>query len=326
MVRPQFRKSVAAMVAAMALVSAACSSGGGGGSSSAAIGPPEKTNILVAAVPTSDSAGLYIAQARGLFAQEGLHVTIEPAISGKTVLSAQLAGKIDVTLGNYVSYILAEANGAKLRILAAGSVMAPNVQEIMVPANSKITAAAQLAGKRIAVNVTGNIGTLLIDSVLSNNAILPGPNTVKFVPMPFPDMAQALATGKVDAAWMSEPFVSEAEMAIGAQPIADADTGVTQNLPIAGYVVTQAWAHKYPNTAARFQQAIEEGQQLANTDSGAVNLGIIKYAHVPQGAAAITANPAFPVKLDPVSIQRIANLMLQFGMLQKNFDTSAMTH
>src|ERR1039458_8026394 len=84
---------VAGAIAVAALLAPACSSGGG----TAAPAGLEKTNLTVAAVPALDSAGLYIAQQRGLFAAEGLHVTIVPAISSATVIAAQLAGKYDVT-------------------------------------------------------------------------------------------------------------------------------------------------------------------------------------------------------------------------------------
>src|SRR5262249_17504272 len=81
---------------------------GGGGARGGARAPAvEKTDLTVGAVPVADSAALYIAQRRHLFAAEGLHVKIVPVVSGATAISGQLAGKFDVVLGNYVSYILA---------------------------------------------------------------------------------------------------------------------------------------------------------------------------------------------------------------------------
>lgn len=328
MVRPQFRRAVAALVAVAAMAAAGCSSLGSGSGSSAAApgGPPEKPDITVAAVPTLDSAGLYIAQDKGFFRQQGLHVRIIPADSSATVLRAQEAGKIDISAGNYVSYIQAAASGTKLRILAAGSVMGPNFQMLMVPANSAITNPAQLQGKRVAVNVIGNIGSLLIDSVLDNNAAWPPQQQVNLVKVPFQDMAHALQTGQVQAAWMPEPFVTEAEETIGAQPLADMDAGTTQNLPIEGYVATQAWVHKYPGTAAAFERALREGQQVASTNTAAVDQGLVRYAGVQANIAPITSPPSFPLVLDQPSIQRVANLMLQFGLLGRGYDTAALTH
>jgi NitT/TauT family transport system substrate-binding protein len=68
---------------------------------------------------------------------------------------------------------------------------------------------------------------------------------------------------------MVEPFVTYAEMT-GAEPLADTDSGATQNLPIAGYMVTQSWEQKYPGTAAAFRRALLEGQRIASVSKPAV--------------------------------------------------------
>lgn len=326
MLRPHLRWPAAALAALVAVLAAGCSKAGGPVGAPPA-GSPEKTHLVVAAVPTNDTAGLYIADERGFFRQQGLSVKIVPAVSSGTVIKQQLAGKYDVTFGNYVSYILANVTEhAKLKILAPGSVMGPNLQMIMVPGNSPITSVAQLKGKRVAVNVDNNIGTVLVDSVLTNNAILPSPQNIHYVPIPFPQMVSALERHQVDAAWMPEPFVTEAEETIGAQPLADADQGVTQNLPIAGYAVTQAWEQKYPKTAAAFKRAVLEGQRVAAANREAVAQAVAKYAHVPLGTAAILSPVTYPPQLDPTSIQRVADLMLQFNLIPQGYSTYPMTH
>lgn len=283
-------------------------------------GPAEKPDITVAAVPSFDAAGLYIAQRRGFFAQEGLHVKIVPAISAETVIGSQLAGKIDITFGNYVSYILAMANqGARLHLLSPGTVVAPSTQMIMLPAGSGIQNVAQLAGKRIGINAENNIGTLLVDSVLRLNAV--PLSSVKYVAIPFPLMVRALQRHQIDAAWLPEPFVTNAEEAVGAQPLADTDAGLVQNVPLVGYVCTRAWLKKYPRTAAAFVQAIAKAQRIASQDTAAVQQSA-KYLGITQQTATIVPAPQFQLKIDPSSIQRVADLMLQFGILQVEFRTS----
>src|SRR5258705_1312858 len=235
-----------AALVGLGLLAAGCSGGGGG---SGAPGGLEKTNLVVAAVPAMASAGLYIAQDRGLFAAEGLHVTILSATSGPTAIAKQLAGQYDVTVGNYVYYISKNGTAKKatdFRVLEPGSIMQAGNQEIMVPRGSSINTVADLAHKRIAVNALDNIGTLLVKSVLTDNAVDPA---VTFVPMKFSDMSKALVSGQVDAAWMTEPYVTEDEQSIGAVPLADSNQGTTQNMPVAGYMVTANWLKKNPNTA-----------------------------------------------------------------------------
>jgi NitT/TauT family transport system substrate-binding protein len=317
---------LAALVGLGGLLAAGCSGGG----SSAAPGGLEKTNLRVAAVPAVDSAGLYIAQQRGLFAAQGLHVSIVPAVSGKTTITKQLAGVFDVTSGNYVSYILANADpqaaglkkAANFRVLSPGSIMESNNQDIMVPAHSGIQTVSDLAGKTIAVNVTHNIGQLLVSSILSDNAV--PASRVRFVPIQFPDMARALQEGKVTAAWMPDPFISESEETVGAVPLADSNQGTTENLPIAGYMVTASWLKKYPNTAAAFRRALVQAQTIATNDPAAVQQGMEAFAKVPAISAAVEANPQFPTKMNATLLGRLASLMLHFNMIGQAYNVDQM--
>jgi NitT/TauT family transport system substrate-binding protein len=311
-----------AALVGLGLLAAGCSGGGGG---SAAPGGLEKTNLVVAAVPAMDSAALYIAADRGLFAAEGLHVTILKTESGATAIGSQLQGKFDVTAGNYVSYI--RTNGAlkhptDFRVLAPGSIMQAGNQEIMVPPHSGITTVSKLVGKSIAVNVQNNIGTLLVSSVLTDNAVQVAHG--QFVAIPFQDMANSLKNHTVDAAWMPEPFVSQAEESIGAVPLADSNQGSTQNMPISGYMVTANWLKKYPNTAAAFRTAILKAQAIAGTSPAAIQQGMVKFAGTTQQTAAIANAPEFPTQDSAVLLQRLSDLMLRFGMLQQKYSVSQM--
>jgi NitT/TauT family transport system substrate-binding protein len=308
-IRPLLRIPAAAAV--VALLATGCASADG----SAAPTVLEKSNLLVYAVPAADAAGLYIAQQEGLFAAEGLHVTIKPAISSETVFQEQLAGKIDVTMGAYPSYIQADAeHHADLEILAAGSIMTPHCQEIMVPAGSPIRTIQDLKGKTIGVNAPFNIIQLLVSALLRDNGV--PVKDVHFKYIAFPLMAHDLQTHVIDAAAMPEPFVTAAEESIGAQPLADMNAGAAQSLPIAGYVVTKAWAQKYPRTAAAFLKALDEAQRIADTNPKAVEKALVAYSPgVNATAAAVMAVPAFPLNTDAVLIQRVADLMQQFGYL-----------
>jgi NitT/TauT family transport system substrate-binding protein len=319
---------LAALVGLSGQLAVGCS--GGGASSSAAPGGLEKTDLRVAADPAVDSAGLYIAQQRGLFAAEGLRVTIVPAVSGKTTINKQLAGAFDVTSGNYVSYILANADpqaaglskAADFRVLAPGSIMEENGQDIMVPPGSHIKTVSELAHKTVAVDVTDNIGQLLVSSVLSDNAV--AASTVKFVPIQFQDMSHALQDHQVDAAWESQPYITEAEENVGAIPLADSNQGTTENLPISGYMVTSSWLKKYPNTAAAFRRALVKAQTIAAKDPAAVQQGMEAFAKVHPEIAAVEASPQFPTQMSAALLARLEQLMLHFNMIGQAYDVHQM--
>jgi NitT/TauT family transport system substrate-binding protein len=309
-----------AVVAAVATAGLLCGGCARGGAQAAAL---EERDVTVGAVPVADSAALYIAEQRHLFAAQGLHVKIVTVVSGATAIAGQRAGKFDVVLGNYVSYILADAHGDKFRVLAPGAADSPNDSMLMVPPGSPIQRVAQLKGATIGVNALNNIGTLVVTSVLYDNGIYVKRDHVHFKAIPFPEMSHALLTHQIDAAWMVEPFVTYAELA-GAETIADTDSGATQDFPLGGYMVTQSWERTHPRTAAAFRRALLAGQKIASANPPAVWDGLERFAKMPSSTADLIALPAYPLTIEADTLQRIAYLMTTFGMLSHLFNTGQM--
>jgi NitT/TauT family transport system substrate-binding protein len=304
-------------VAASAALAAGCSSNTGTADYSALT----QQNITVAASPAVDLAGLYIAQDDGLFARQGLHVTIEQLPSSQ-VVTAQLKGQVEISAQSYLPYIEAQAAGARFRILAEASTLTPGTRMLVVAAASHITSIAGLARQKIGVNGINSIGTLLTSALLQENGI--SPDKVKFItdPKGYPAMPGQLQTGSWGAALLAEPYVTIAEQHYGDQELADMDQGATENFPMDGYVATQAWAEKYPKTAAAFARAIGEGQLIADTRPLAVQTAIAKYDGLSSTVTAVMALPGFPTgPVQVQSIQRVADVMLQFGALSKQYST-----
>lgn len=284
----------------------------------------EKPDLTVGAIQSTTAAGLYLAADHGFFTAAGLHVKIVPTTGSGPAMTELLNGTIDINFGNYVSFVEAEAeNVARLRILAEGNNASAHQEEIVVPKGSPVTSVAGLRGKTIAVNALANVGTLLVSGVLADNMV--PVSSVKFTAIPFPDMTAALTAHRVDAAWMVEPFLTQAEISAGVKSIADTDQGATENFPISGYVTTQAWAQRYPRTAAAFTAALDRGQVLADTNRAAVERVLTKYIKVTRQAATLVVVGNYPQgAVDAVQIQRVANVMHQFGVLKKPFDVAPM--
>jgi NitT/TauT family transport system substrate-binding protein len=142
--------------------------------------------------------------------------------------------------------------------------------------------------------------------------------------MQFPDMAKALQEGKVAAAWEADPFITESEENVGAIPLADSNQGSTENLPIAGYMVTASWLKKYPNTAAAFRRALVKAQTIATNDPAAVQQGMEAFAKVPAISASVEASPQFPTQMNAALLVRLEQLMLHFNMIGQSYDVSQM--
>lgn len=312
-------RSLLAWIIGVTVLAAGCSSGAGSAALTSAVPKPEEPDITVAAIPAVDLAGLYIAQDRGLFARQGLHVTIVPVPSSQSVITEQLAGKVDISAGSYVAYLAAQAAGARFRILAEASILSPGTRALVVPGNSRISTVSQLAGHTIGVNGVNSIGPLLISALLSAHGVSPA--KVRFVTVPggFPAIPGQLQDGAWDAAFLAEPYITAAGQQYGQLVLADLDQGAVTNLPVDGYVATQAWARVHPATAAAFTRAIEQGQAIANSDIPAVQAIMARNDGLPPEVTGSMALPSsYPVgRVEQVGIQRVAAVMLRFGVLSQ---------
>lgn len=320
--------------AAVAMMAAGCSSIGGSSSSgssdnastmsamnSMSFGPPEKTTVNVGVVPAMDSAGFFVALHEGLFQKEGLTINYTPATSSETAVREQIGKNptLDISAGNYVSYIQEAMKGAPIEVVAEGSIMQQGSQVIFTTPGSGIKSLAGLEGHTVGVNAPGNIDYLLTASVLQENGVRLRDVSFPNSPIAFPNMANVLKSGEIQAAVMPEPFASTGEQTGGLQEVADLNQGATQNFPVEGYVVSKQWATQNPNTLHRFLAALEAGQDIADTNRAAVEQAFESLKSpqdgqvAPQIAAVMSLN-TYPIGIDPTRLQRVSNVMFQFNL------------
>ena len=307
-------------VIGLAALAAGCTSSPGGSNQP---GGPEKTSIVVGAVPAADAAGLYLAQQRGFFAAAGLHVKIVNIVSAEDAIKTQVSGGFDVTLGNYVSYIEADAEqNAGLRIIAEGSVMQPANQELVTLPGSRITTLARLKGATLAVNVRNNIGTILIGSALE--AIGLPLRDVKLVPIPFPhddDRAQGSRGQRgVDARAVPE-FRRAADRRGGdLRPGPGRDGGLPHRRlcrhPGLGAEIPPDGGRLHPRPGAG------PGRGRLRPRRRRTGRGDIPGRVTADGRG--HGGPQFPLGVDRARLQRVADAMQRFGLIQQTFNVSQM--
>lgn len=280
----------------------------------------EKTTLTVGVLAIADVAALYIAEQQGFFKAEGLTVKPEILQSTAVTIPKLLSGSMDLGLANYFSILSAQStNAGSFRFVADTYEAKNDVFNIMVPKDSKIQTVKDLAGKKVSVASPNSIGTLAVGSQLKVAGLDPL-NGVKYIPLPFPNVPAALKSGQIDAAWLTEPFLTNVQKEFGARKIADTMTGAMADFPIAGWGTTEAWTKKNPKTMAAFQRAILKGQQVAAADRKAVEKVLPSYTKITPDVAAVINLGAYPTSLNAQRIQRVADLMLEYGYLKTKMD------
>lgn len=321
--RGSFR-AVGLLAAGMAtLLTAGCGLFGGDSENDAApdttkpSGPLETTTIKVGLMLGLDCSGAQIALEKGFFKEEGL--TVEPTTvrSGAVAIPMLASGELDVTFGNWVSFMKAHsAKAPEMRFISESYIATPNSNFALITGpNSGVNGVKDLVGKTVAVNAKGNINELLIRAVFQANDI--DFESINLVEMGFPDMAGALAAGTIDAASLIDPFTVDAQQKIGAKIVVDlTGKGATENFPVAGFAASADFAKKNPNTIAAFQRALLKGQQLAG-DRKNVEEALPKFAQMDPETAAIVRIGQYPTTIDKKRLQRVSDLLDTYGMLPK---------
>jgi len=320
MTRTLRRRAFVAGVA-VALTLTGCGGGDETASSTASAGGLEKTTIKVGVLPIPDPVALFIANKKGFFKEEGL--TVEPVIitGGAAAIPQVENGSLDISQTNYVSTFSAVEAGKKLKLVADMYQAAENNFNIMVPKDSPIKTVADLKGKTILVNNLRNIATLAVTTQLKVAGLTE--KDVNFAEKPFPEMGNAIKSGQADAGWITEPFITATQSQLGFRKLADTMTGETENLPIAGWMATDEWVAKHPKTLAAFQRAISKAQEVASSDRKEIEAMLPEYTKIDAQTASVITLGTFPSELNADRLQKVADLMLEYGYLKKPIDVKS---
>ena len=320
------------VVSAVALLAVVSGCGLLGGSeekptdTAAAPGKVEKAKITLGLLPILDVASVHVAIKKGYFREEGLEVEPKIIQGGAAAIPGLINGELDISFGNWVSFFGAEAKEAAksvdgLKLVSDGYQAKPEMFLILAKADSPIKSPKDLEGKTIAINTFRNIAELTAKATLEANDV--DPAKVTFKEFPFPDMEAAVQNGAVDAAFMVEPFISRAQRTSGQITVLDAASGPTADIPIAGYATSGKFVKENPNTVAAFQRAMAKGQRDA-ADRPTVEPLLVEYAKVDKETASLVHFGEFPTTLDATRLQRVAQLMRTYGLLEKDFDVKPM--
>jgi NitT/TauT family transport system substrate-binding protein len=293
----------------------------------AATVPPEQRTITVDSVPAVEEGGLYVAQAQGFFARQGLRVKIKSITAGEAGIPDLQTGRAQLVAGNYVSFILAQMAGkwgatpktvkpVNMRIIAAGSEIQPGTEALYVMPGSKFQTVAKLAKAhaRVGLDAANDVGDVMMGALLAGNGYRLSAVRQVIPKAGFPALLSMLQTGKVDAAWLPQPLAETAEQQFGAVPIADFDQGSVQGFPFTGYLGTAQWVRDHPSTVAAFLRALDEGQRLADTNRSAVESAMEEYTGIKPIVAATMAIDTYPLDMDVPQLQRVADSMFEFGL------------
>jgi NitT/TauT family transport system substrate-binding protein len=308
-------------VAAVLLVAAGCGSSGGESGGGASGGAQQ---VKVGIIPILDVAPIYLGKQKGFFSSRNIELTLESGQGGAAIVPGVVSGQFQFGFSNVTSLLIARSRGLPLKVVSNGVASTGRDKADfggVVVKDASIRTAADLAGKRVAVNTLKNIG----DSTIRASVRKAGgdPSSIRFVELPFPDMPAALQAGRVDAIWVVEPFLS-ASLGQGGRLVASNYVDTAPNLTVAVYFTSEKLIKDDPDLVKRFTEAMTESLAYADAHPDEARQVLTTYTQIDEAVIKDLTLPKWPPEINRASVETLAKLAVQDGLVSRQPDLAAL--
>lgn len=289
----------------------------------------QAVKLRVSTIPIIDTAGLQIAMAKGFFKEQGLEIDTTPTAGGAAGLPALAAGQVQIAFSNIISTVLAVKQNLGFLIISGGSGTGdapPDLAGIVTKPGAGLKTGKDFEGKTIAVNTRNNIIWLYARAWVKKTG--GDPDKVTYLEVPFPQMIDAVRGGRVDGAFVVEPFFSAGQASKAVELVAWPYASTQKRIPVAQFVATKAYVEANAGTIERFVRAYNKGVDWMNANKGTDEwAGIIAgYTRLKPEQIKSIGLPVFGKTVDPKGIDETVAVMREHKMIEGAVDAKAMLY
>jgi NitT/TauT family transport system substrate-binding protein len=245
----------------------------------------------------------FYAQEMGFFQKNGLNVELIPGKNGSAMVAAVAGNAADIGYSDVGALSKAYSKGIKLIAVAPAALWtdAAPVNQVIVAKNSTIHSAKDFNGKVFAVPGLATGSEYASRAWIDKNG--GDSNTVKFIELPYPAMGPALDAGRIDAAYVAEPFLTPAKK--DGRLLAYADDAIAKLNLRTVWFATPEWAAAHPDLVNRFAAAMRETAIWANDKRNQAKSAeiLVKYADIDPSTVASMIRAAYGVALTTALVQ-----------------------
>lgn len=255
---------------------------------------------------------VFWAEKNGIFKDNGLNVELVKSTGGAAALTALQSGDIDLAFTNPFSTMIARSQDIDVKWIATAyettAVEGEGTNAMAVSEDAGITDAPGLNGKTIGVNEIGGINEIITTEWLKTNGA--DAASVKFVALPFNELASAVSSGKIDAAQIPAQNV---DPKLGLTSLDDpyVSVGNGKGLVFAGYVGTSKNAKDKEKSFTAFQKSLIAANTAINSAENADAKFALQAENCKQDAAYLkTLNEnIYEARVDTAAIARMGEML-----------------
>ena len=290
--------------------------GGGAGTSRPRADSPVKLRIgETAGIPY---AFLKFGVDKGFYRDAGLDVQAVPVQGAAPIVASVVSGDYQLGGSDTATLTQALARRLPLTMIAPGTSVsrrkANDFSALMVSPKSGIREPRDLRGKTIAVNILGNITEVTLSGALERLGV--DPKTIRYTELPFPEMAAAVEKGRVDGAFIIEPFRTIGAAA-GLKSLFGPFSSFQPGMQIGSIIATERYAERNPGVISSFQKAHAQTARYIATHEAEFRRALPKVAQLKPALAQKVKLPVWKENVDPPSVQRVSDAMARFGLVKR---------
>jgi NitT/TauT family transport system substrate-binding protein len=242
-------------------------------------------------------APFYVAREAGIFARNGLNVTVNTGPSGSAMVAFLVGNQINAAYGAEQAGVSAHLVDPNVVAVAEGTALLRWISVL----GRNITTMEELKGKRVGVARGTGSETFWL-SVVARLNLNPADYTI--VNVEAPEMVAAMERGNIDAFAVWEPWPTRAARAIPNTRIlvSNESIGIIRNF----LYMNKAWAEANADTTTRFMRSMVEAQQFIAADAGAAAGHVARFLRQDRAfVAELMTKVEFTMHLTPDSMGNI---------------------
>jgi len=277
------------------------------------VGAQSLPAIRAAMIPIEPASSIYYAADNGFFTKAGIDVQIAQNPSTPALAAAVASGTYDIAYATISTLSIAHSHGLPFVAIAPGIETVPGeiAGAIMLPTASPIKTAKDFNGKTFGCAALGTIAEYQPRAWIDKNG--GDSTTVKFIEIPFPETIPALNAGRVDAAYLVEPFITIATKSGTVRLLTTGDDAIGTSFLSTAWYATSQWAAAHPDLVTRFVGAMLAAARWANANPDKVAPILVKYLKADPGLVAAAHRAYFAERLVPAQIQPWINVTAKYA-------------
>jgi NitT/TauT family transport system substrate-binding protein len=280
----------------------------------------ETLTVRVAFVPAIPALAVWVAQDKGFFEAQHLTVSMTP-VQNVALIPSTLGKQFDIGTATPVDLIKASAGGLPVVAIAGGHLeeAGHETNALVVRKDAGIKSVKDLPGKIVATPSIGAILQVALLHWMLQDGI--AASSVRFIEVPFPNVADQMAAGRIDAATAAQPFADRIIKA-GNPSLGNELLRIANPALATVWIADRSWTFANKEAVERWRAGLRVAAAFIEKNPQEARQILQKYTKLPAPVIESVPLPHFEPSLQPSELDVWIGVLLQLNQLQKPVDVS----